>query len=133
VDVKRLVKLGVVMGIVLNVIDFIVQGNLMAGLYAASPAFRNTADVIPFLVLGDVVAAFVFAWAYLKLGSATGDGPGGGALFGLYAGVLLAFPTYIFNNLLINNYPYSLAWTLTIYTIIVYVILGAIAGALKKR
>ena len=132
-DIKSLAKLGVVVGIVMNVLDFVVQGNLMAGVFAGSPAFRNTGEVIPYLVLGDFVAAFVFAWAYLKLGVATGPGAGGGARFGGDAGVLVAFPTYIFMNLLINNYPYSIAWMMTIYTIIIYVILGAIAGALHTR
>ena len=132
-DVKALLKLGVVTGIVMNVIDFVVQGNLMAGMYAASPAFRDTNDVIPYLVLGDFVAAFVFCWAFLKLGGATGSGASGGATFGVYAGVLVSFPMYIFMHLLINNFPYSMAWMMTIYSVVIYVIIGAVAGALHKR
>jgi hypothetical protein len=132
-NLTALVKLGVVTGVVMNVLDFIVQGNLLAGMYAAAPAFRNTNDVIPYLVLGDFVAAFVFCWAYLKLGAATGPGAGGGATFGFYAGVLVAFPTFIFIHLLINGIPYGLMWVLTLYSVIAYVILGAVAGALHKR
>ena len=132
-NLTALVKLGVVTGVVMNVLDFIVQGNLLAGMYAATPAFRNTNDVIPYLILGDFVAAFVFCWAYLALGAATGPGAGGGAKFGFYAGVLVAFPTFIFIHLTINGIPYGLMWVLTVYSVIAYVILGAVAGALHKR
>jgi hypothetical protein len=131
-NLTALVKLGVVTGIVLNVLDFIVQGNLLAGMYAAAPAFRNVNDVIPSLIAGDFVAAFVFCWAYLKLGAATGPGAGGGARFGFYAGVLVAFPTWIFVHLLINGIPYGMVWVLTIWNVVAYVIIGAVAGALHK-
>ena len=132
-NLTALVKLGVATGVVMNLLDFIVQGNLLAGMYTAAPAFRNTNDVIPYLILGDFVAAFVFSWAYLALGAATGPGAGGGARFGFYAGVLVAFPTFIFIHLLINGIPYGLMWVLTVYSVIAYVILGAVAGALHRR
>jgi hypothetical protein len=131
-NMSALLKLGVVTGVVLNILDFIVQGNLLAGMYAANPAFRNTDDVIPYLVAGDFVAAFVFCWAYLKLGAATGSGAGGGAAFGMYAGVLVGFPTWIFVHLLVNGVPYGMMWVLTIWTVIAYVIIGAVAGALRR-
>ena len=125
-------KLGVVTGVVLNILDFLVQGNLLAGMYAASPAFRNTEETIPYLIAGDFVAAFVFCWAYLKLGAATGSGAGGGATFGMYAGVLVGFPTWIFVHLLVNGIPYGMMWVLTIWNVIAYVIIGAVAGAMRK-
>jgi hypothetical protein len=129
---SALLKLGVVTGVVLNVLDFIVQGNLLAGMYAASPAFRTTTDIIPYLVAGDFVAAFVFCWAFLKLGRATGTGAAGGATFGFYAGVLVGFPTYIFMHLLITGVPYSMAWVMTVWQVIAYVAIGAVAGAMHK-
>ncbi len=131
-NLSALLKLGMVTGVVLNILDFIVQGNLLAGMYAANPAFRNTADLVPYLVAGDFAAAFVFCWAYLKLGAATGAGAGGGAVFGLYAGVLIGFPTWIFVHLLVNGIPYGMTWILTIWQVIAYVIIGAVAGAMRK-
>lgn len=131
-NLSALVKLGVVTGVVLNVLDFIVQGNLLAGMYAANPVFRNTQDLVPYLIAGDFVAAFVFCWAYLKLGAATGPGAGGGATFGMYAGVLIGFPTWIFVHLLVNGFPYSMAWMATIWQVVSYAIIGAVAGAMKK-
>ena len=131
-NLTALVKLGVATGVVMNVLDVIVQGYLLAGMYAAAPAFRNTNDVIPYLILGDFVAAFVFCWAYLKLGAATGRGAAGGATFGFYAGVLIGFPTWIFVHLLVNGIPYGMMWMMTIWNVIAYVIIGAVAGALHK-
>ena len=131
-NLTALLKLGVATGVVLNILDFIVQGNLLAGMYAASPVFRTTDDMVPYLVAGDFTAAFVFCWAYLKLGAATGTGPRGGALFGVYAGVLVGFPTFIFMHLLVNGIPYGIAWIMTIWQVVAYVIIGAVAGALRK-
>ena len=131
-DIKALVKIGIVAGIVMNVCDFVVQGNLLAGMNSA-PVFRKIGDVLPYLILGDLVAGFVFAWLFLALKAAIGPGAGGGARFGFYAGVFAAFPTLIFLHLLIEGYAYSLAWINTIYAVAMYTLVGAVAGALHKR
>ena len=130
-DVKTLLKLGIVIGVLLNMFDVIVQGTLMAGLYSA-PVFRNPEEEIIYLVLADFAAAFVFVWIYLKLGSAAGPGIGGGATFGFYAGVLYSFPMFYAMHLLFNGYTSELAWINTVYQIIVYMIVGATAGALNR-
>jgi hypothetical protein len=72
-DFKVLLKLGIVTGVLLNSLDVIVQGVLMAGMYTA-PIFRKPEEEIVYLVLTDFAAAFVFVWVYLRLGSATGPG-----------------------------------------------------------
>ena len=128
---KALLKLGIVIGILMNAFDIIVQGVLLAGLYTA-PVFRNPEDELVYLVLTDFVAAFVFVWLYLKLGSATGPGVRGGATFGFYAGVLYSFPMFYAMHLLFNGYTSELAWINTVYQVLVYVIMGATAGALNK-
>jgi hypothetical protein len=130
-DLKSLVKLGIVIGITMNILDIIVQGMLMARLYAA-PVFRNPADEIVNLILTDFAAAFVFVWLYLKFGSATGRGVAGGSKFGLYAGVLYSFPMFYAMHLLFNGYTSELALINTIYQIAVYVVIGAIAGAMNR-
>ena len=130
-DFKTLLKLGIVTGVLMNIFDVIVQGTLMGGLYSA-PVFRNPEEEIIYLVLADFAAAFVFVWIYLKLGSAAGPGIGGGATFGFYAGVLYSFPMFYAMHLLFNGYTSELAWINTVYQIIVYVIVGATAGALNK-
>ena len=130
-DFKMLLKLGIVTGVLLNAFDIIVQGLLLAGMYTA-PVFRKPEEEIVYLVLADFAAGFVFAWVYLKLGSATGPGAAGGATFGFYAGVLYSFPMFYAMHLLFNGYTSELAWINTVYQIVVYVIIGATAGALNK-
>jgi hypothetical protein len=131
VNFKALLKLGIVIGILMNAFDIIVQGVLLAGLYTA-PVFRKPEDELVYLLLTDFVAAFVFVWLYLKLGSATGPGVAGGATFGFYAGVLYSFPMFYAMHLLFNGYTSELAGINTVYQILVYVIMGATAGALNK-
>jgi hypothetical protein len=130
-DVKKCLTIGLVLGVVANVIDFVVQGMLLAGYYAGPP-FSQENNIV-WLVVGDFVAALVFAWFYLKFAGAVAAGPAGGATLGFYAGVLVNFPTHIFLHLLIQGFPYALSWIWTIYGIIWYVVLGAIAGVLNKR
>jgi len=67
--------------------------------------------------------------SYAKL---AGPGIGGGATFGFYAGVLYSFPMFYAMHLLFNGYTSELAWINTVYQIIVYMIVGATAGALNK-
>ena len=48
-DFKALLKIGIVAGVLMNALDLIVQGTLMAGLYTA-PVFRNPEEEIVYLV-----------------------------------------------------------------------------------
>ena len=129
-NVKKCLTIGLVLGIVANIIDFVVQGNLLAGYYAGPP-FRQDNN-IPLFIVGDFVAALVFTWFYLRFAASVPAGAAGGATLGVYAGVLISFPTNIFLHLVIQGFPYALSWIWTIYGIVLYVVLGAIAGVLNK-
>ena len=43
------------------------------------------------------------------------------------------FPSNIFLHLLIQGFPHALSWIWTIYDIVWYVVLGAIAGAMNRK
>ena len=131
-NVKKLLLASLVVGVVMNVVDFVVQGQLLAGLYAGLPLFKKEAP-IPWLVIGDFVAVLVFVWVYDRVFSSFGGGPKGGAVYGLYAGILLNFPTWIFAHLLFEGFPYSLSWIWTVFGVVWCVIAGAVAGALYKK
>ena len=124
-----LIKLGLVAGVVLNALDFLVQGVLLSGYYVG-PSFRNVDDVLPQLIALDFVAGFVFVWLYLKFGAVTGAGVAGGARFGWYAGMLYSFPMFIAMHLLFNGYSFQLAVINTIYQVAAYVVAGLAIGAL---
>ncbi len=131
-NVKKLLLATVVVGVVMNIVDFLVHGQLLAGYYANLPLFKKEA-AIQWLVIGDFVAALVFVWVYDRVLSSFGGGPKGGATYGLYAGILANFPTWIFANLLFEGFPYGLAWTMTLTGVVWCVIAGAIVGALYNR
>ena len=131
-NIKKLLLTAVVVGVVMNIVDFVVQGQLLAGLYASLPLFKKEAS-IHLLVIGDFVTALVFVWVYDRVRSSFGAGAKGGASFGLYAGILINFPTWIFAHLLFEGFPYSLAWTWALLGIGWCVIAGAVAGALYNR
>jgi|SRR3990172_2681538 len=131
-NVKKLLLATVVVGVVMNIVDFLVQGQLLAGLYATLPLFKREPP-IPWLVFGDFVSALVFVWVYDRVQSSFGGGVKGGATYGLYAGILINFPTWIFAHLIFEGFPYSLAWTWTLVGVVWCVIAGAVAGALYKK
>jgi len=131
-NVKNLLLAALVVGVVMNIVDFVVQGQLLAGLYSALPLFKKEPP-IPWLVFGDFVTVLVFVWVYDRVRGAFAGGPKGGALYGLYAGILINFPTWIFAHLLMEGFPYSLAWTWTLVGVVWCVIAGALAGLLYKQ
>jgi hypothetical protein len=131
VDVKKWLIISLTLGVVANVLDVVVQGTLLADYYAGPPFSQE--NQIVWLVVGDFIAALVFTWVYLRFAAAVPAGAAGGATFGLYAGVLVNFPHNIFLHLLIQGFPYALSWIWTLYGILWYVILGAIAGAMHRK
>jgi D-alanyl-lipoteichoic acid acyltransferase DltB (MBOAT superfamily) len=80
-----------------------------------------------------LVAALVFVWVYDRVYGSFGGGWKGGATYGLFAGILVNFPTWLFMNLVLEGFPYGLAWIWTIVGVVYGVILGAVAGALYKK
>ena len=130
-DVKKWLTIGLTLGVVANLLDVVVQGTLLAGYYGGPPFSQENRVV--WLIVGDFIAALVFTWVYLRLAPQALAGSAGGATFGLYAGVLVNFPKNIFLHLLIQGFPYALSWIWTVYGIVWYVILGAIAGAMNRK
>jgi hypothetical protein len=131
-NVQRFVLASLVVGVVMNVIDYVFHGLIMASTYASLPLFRQDSQ-IAWLVFGDFVFAFVFVWVFARVRGSFAAGAGGGATFGFYAGVLLSFPMNLFLHLLLVGFPYSLSWIWTVYGIVAAVIAGAVAGALYKK
>ena len=131
-NVQRFVLASLVVGVVMNIVDFVFHGLIMASTYASLPLFRQDSQ-IGWLVFGDFVFAFVFVWVFARVQGSFPAGAGGGATFGFYAGVLLSFPMNLFLHLLFVGFPYSLSWIWTVYGIVLAVIAGAVAGAVYKK
>jgi hypothetical protein len=133
-NLKKFLLAGVVGGIVANILDAVVHGQLLQSQYAALPnLFNQDQGNLPWLIFGDFVAVFIFVWVYDRVYSSFSGGPKGGATFGLYAGILANFPTWIFMHLLVIGWPYSLSWIWIIFGVAWGVIVGAVVGALYKK
>ena len=130
-DFRKFLTIGIAVGIAANVVDFVVHGNLLADYYARPP-FRQDVGMV-WMIISDVVAAFVFAWFYLAVAGSFGPGVPGGATMGFYTGVLVIFPAAILMHLMFEGFPYFLSWIWIVYGVAWYVCAGAIAGALNKR
>ena len=128
---KKWLMIGIVVGIVGVVFDVIVHGILLAGYYTQAPFRQDTS--LAWATASNVVAGLVFAWAYLKVAGSFAPGVSGGAKMGLYAGILVNFPSVIVLNLVIQDFPYALSWCWVASGIVFYVIAGTIAGALNRK
>ena len=115
-------------GIVANVLDFIAHGLVMGSVYAEQTALFRSDGSLLWLNLGDFVSVAVFVWVYQRVRSCFRGGAAGGAIFGLYAGVLIGFPTHIFLNLVIVDFGYGLAWAWTVHEVVWTVTVGAVVG-----
>ena len=132
-NAKQLLLTTLAVGIIANVLDFIVQGMILQRAYYArlSGVFREDAPVY-WLIIGDFLVALVLVWVYDRVYRSFGGGAGNGARYGLYAGILVNFPTWLFLPVILARFPYGLAWIWTIYGVVFYVILGAVAGAMYR-
>jgi hypothetical protein len=131
--VQRLLVSAVAVGVVGNILDFIVQNLWLKGWYLSKlPLFRQDAPM-GWLIVADFVGALVFLWVYDRVYGSFRAGVQGGLIFGLYAGVFFAFPLFITLHLMLVGFPYGLAWVYTIYGIVFYMISGAVAGATYKK
>jgi hypothetical protein len=133
-NVKKFIPAALAVGVAVNVFDYIVHGQILQGpVYSQLTTLMRADTPMYWLVIGDFVAAFVFVWVYDRVYGSFGGGPKGGAMYGLYAGILVNFPTWIFGHLLINGFTYGLAWIWTIVGILWGVVGGAVAGAMYKK
>lgn len=124
----------IVAGIVATVLDYFVQGHLLANAYYVKMTAVMKQDTpVQWFILGDFVAVLVLAWVYDRIWSVFGGGLKGGAVCGFYLGVLASFPTYHFVFLMFKDYPYRLTWINTIYGVIWYIIAGAIVAAVMGK
>jgi len=121
-------------GVVMNIIDFLIQGLVMVPAYYSKHAdvFIQTGNPLWF-VIGDFLTVFVLAWVYDKVAGSFSTGWKGGSMYGLYAGILVNFPTWIFLHLLLKGFSYKFAWFSTIYGIVWTVIAGAIVASIYEK
>lgn len=84
------------------------------------------------IIIGSLVGAAVLIWVYEKVSSVFGPGAAGGAKFGLYTGILMNFPMWLYFTLY-AGWPYATAWRFTIVGIVMGVISGVLIGLVYDK
>ncbi len=132
---KKAIIAGVVGGIVLWILGFILHGIIMGGAYMKYPDVfsqeEEPMNMLWFLVIAigiATVAAFLFA----KTRDCWAEGIGGGVKFGLFLGLFSFFPQF-YNSLIYDGFPYYLNWCWGGITVIEMVILGVVLAAVYKQ
>ncbi len=128
----RIAIAGLVGGIVANIADFIMHGMIMSDTYVRlSDVFsQEQANPLWFLVIS-VVTAFFMAKLFAKTRGSWAAGWKGGAAFGCAIG-LIAFWASFYNPLVIDGFPYYLAWCWGAMNLITLTLMGAAIGAVYK-
>jgi hypothetical protein len=133
VPLPRLLLTALIVGLVVNLYDFVVHGLLLTGpLYSKLPIMRQGMS-LPLIILTDFVAALIFVWVFQRVRACFAPGAAGGASFGFYAGVLVNFPTWIASYLLLEGFTCGLAWAWILTGVVWGVLAGAVAGAVMSR
>ncbi len=109
-------------------VDSVSLNYLLGGVVASMASIMNPEPSMVFNVIDNFIAALVLALVYDRVRGSFGPGVGGGLAFGLYAGLLVNLPAWLGLRVFIKNIPYGTAWVMTCYGVVVYTVLGAVAG-----
>jgi hypothetical protein len=129
---RRILIGTVAVGILANVVDYVLHTYIIGGWWTSLPFAAQEAPMMWF-VIGDFAAVFMLMVAWDKVGAAFGSGSSGGMRFGMMAGAFVSFPATLFWGASIAGFPYSLAWKYVIVGILWYTVMGAAAGMLDGK
>ena len=129
----RILGAGLVGGIVVNLVDFVQHGLIMNATYKKySDVFtQEQANPVWFFVISIVVAIF-FSILFAKTRECWAAGVKGGVTYGFWIGMVAFFGNFYF-PLVIDGFPYHLAWCWGGIGVIDAVIGGAVVSLIIKR
>jgi hypothetical protein len=103
-----------------------VLGSAMSGIPGARAEYSKLWETV-----GDVCAALILAGVYVRVRRVFGVGVKGGAMFGVYAGILINFPTWLYMTVY-AGWPYAATWHITLVLIVLTTVSGAVMGAVYQ-
>ncbi len=109
-----------------NFISSMVIGPTISALPGINTSYSKMWEAV-----GDLCIALVFTGLYARTRSIFGENAAGGATYGVYAGLLANFPTWL-NMVVYLSWPYGAAWVLTIVFVALSIVNGAIVGSVYK-
>lgn len=128
----RIIAAGVVGGVVTNLVSFVLHGIIMADTYTKYPIFtKEEASPLWFFLIAiciGIPTAILFAKTYRCWGA----GVMGGVKFGFWVGLVWFF-AYMYNPIVLEGFPYFLAWCWGGINLIVFVVYGASIALVYKE
>lgn len=132
----RAIGAGLAAGFVQNIANFVMHGLVLGGMYLNQPAFVQEPDsmamqIVWFLVIAlvlGVVASLLFASSR----QSWQPGVKGGLHFGVLLGAVVGFQQF-YLTLVVNDFPYHVAWLWLAVDVISFGIGGMVLGAVYKR
>ncbi len=129
---SRAILAGVVGGIVVSVANFVMHGIIMANTYMKYPVFtQEEANPLWFFLIA-ILIAIAAAILFARTRACWGEGIGGGVSYGFWVGLVGFFGPF-YNPLVIEGFPYFLAWCHGGILLIGFVVLGAVLGVMVKK
>ena len=129
-NVGRIVKMAVAAVVAYIVVDYVTLKYVLTGAMVSMASILSpTPPSMVAWMSVDVVAAIVLAVVFDRVRGSFGAGAKGGALFGVYAGLLVNLPIWIGMHLYLKDFSYTNAWLFTATSIVAYIAMGAAAGA----
>ncbi len=124
---------GVAAGIAMTIADFVLHGMIMSKTYMGLPEVFTQEQANPlYFVLIAVCLSLGAAMLFAKTRQSWAGGVAGGATFGAFLGVFAFFPSF-YDPLVIDGFPYFLAWCHGGIAFIGTVVAGAVLGLIIKR
>lgn len=123
---------GIVAGLALTLVEFVMHGMIMSSTYQKYPdVFRQDAGPAYFVFVA-VCMGIAIAILFAKTRACWADGAKGGATYGFFAG-LIGFFSFFYNPLVFDGYPYYLAWCQGTITLFAMIIVGVVLGLMIKK
>ena len=124
---------GIVAGIVVNLVNWVLHGGILGATYGKYPDVFTQTETNPiwFFVVAIAIAIF-FTALFAKTRECWAAGARGGMTYGFWLG-LVAFFSGFYNPLVIDGFPYFLAWCWGGVNLIGGVVGGTVIGLIIKR
>ncbi len=123
---------GLVAGIALSIVEFVMHGMIMGNTYSKYPVFsQEQGNPLHFVLVAVCIAIFA-AILFGKTRQCWADSFQGGATFGFFLGMIFFFVRF-YDSIIYEGYPYYLAWCQGGIALIGMVVGGAVMGAIYRR
>jgi len=130
---QKAIVAGVVAGIAMSIVEFVMHGVIMASTYAKySEVFTQEQSSPLYFLLVAVCISIFAAILFGKTRQCWADSFQGGATYGFFLGLVMFFVRF-YDPLVYDGYPYYLAWCQGGINLIVVVVAGAVMGTIYKR